>query len=159
MARPPRPEKPELEGPAGRIETLLELPETEPEGVALICHPHPQQGGTLHNKVAHTLARAFLKRGMAVLRFNFRGVGKSEGDFDDARGEVDDALACLEYLQERWPGKPAWLSGFSFGAAVAMSSHPSPSKSGTTTALSPKPPEAAKAPPLFWISSTVHPNL
>jgi len=120
MARPPRPEKPELEGPAGRIETLLELPETEPEGVALVCHPHPQQGGTLHNKVAHTLARAFLKRGMAVLRFNFRGVGKSEGDFDDARGEVDDALACLEYLQERWPGKPAWLSGFSFGAAVAI---------------------------------------
>jgi len=120
MARPPRPEKPDLQGPAGRIATLLELPDEEPAGVALVCHPHPQHGGTMHNKVAHTLARAFLKRGMAALRFNFRGVGKSEGDFDEARGEVDDALACLEYLKERWPGKPAWLSGFSFGAAVAI---------------------------------------
>lgn len=121
MPRPPRPEKPELNGPAGRLEALLEVPvDVEPSGVALVCHPHPQQGGTLQNKVAHTLARAFLQQGMRALRFNFRGVGGSEGEFDDARGEVDDALACVDWLRSRWPDEPLWIGGFSFGAAVAI---------------------------------------
>ena len=121
MPRPPRPEAPDIEGPAGRLEALLEVPAgVEPAGVAVVCHPHPQQGGTLQNKVAHTLARAFLQLGMRALRFNFRGVGDSEGEFDDARGEVDDALACIDWLRSRWPGESLWIGGFSFGAAVAI---------------------------------------
>ncbi len=121
MPRPPRPDKPDIHGPAGRLEALLESPaELTPSGVALVCHPHPLQGGTLNNKVAHTLARAFLERGMRTLRFNFRGVGASEGEFDDARGEVDDAHACIEWLRTNFAGEPLWLGGFSFGAAVAI---------------------------------------
>ncbi len=121
MPSPPRPEMPVIAGPAGGLQALLEVPVARPAaGLAVVCHPHPQQGGTLHNKVAHTLARAFLHCGKRALRFNFRGVGKSEGEFDDARGEVEDALACVAWLRERWPGEPLWLGGFSFGAAVAI---------------------------------------
>ncbi|MGB5347556.1 MAG: alpha/beta fold hydrolase [Woeseia sp.] len=124
MPSPPRPEHLFIDGPAGRLEALLESPEDDSSagsaGMALVCHPHPQQGGTLHNKVAHTLARAFYRSGMAALRFNFRGVGKSEGHFDEARGELADALACIDYLVKRWPQRPLWISGFSFGAAIAI---------------------------------------
>lgn len=121
MPRPPRPETPEIAGPAGRLEALLEVPaDVEPAGMAVVCHPHPLQGGTLQNKVAHTLARAFLQQGMRALRFNFRGVGGSEGEFDDARGEVDDALAAVAWLRSRWPDDALWIGGFSFGAAVAI---------------------------------------
>ncbi|NNL55018.1 MAG: alpha/beta fold hydrolase [Woeseia sp.] len=121
MPSRPQPETLFIDGPAGRLEALLEAPAVVPsKGVALICHPHPQQGGTMQNKVAHTLARAFYRSGYAALRFNFRGVGKSAGEYDEARGELADALACVDYLQQRWPQAPFWLSGFSFGAAIAI---------------------------------------
>jgi len=122
MPSPPRPESLLIDGPAGVLEAVLETPpaDVSARGMALVCHPHPQQGGTLQNKVAHTLARAFYRSGYRALRFNFRGVGKSAGSYDEARGELADAIACADYLQSRWPDEPLWLSGFSFGAAIAI---------------------------------------
>lgn len=108
-----------LEGPAGTLETLVETPDT-PIGVAVICHPHPLYQGSMSNKVAHTLARVFNDVGFAAVRFNFRGVGKSEGEYADAIGETDDALAVMQWARQRWPDKPLWLAGFSFGAYVAL---------------------------------------
>jgi len=110
-----------LPGPTGGLEALLDLPAAEPpRGIALICHPHPQHGGTMHNKVAYMLARSFVGLGVATLRFNFRGVGASQGSFDDGVGETDDAIAMAAWLRARWPGAPFYLGGFSFGAAVAV---------------------------------------
>lgn len=120
MASRPVTDEMYLDGPAGRLEALLEAPgDAEPRANALVCHPHPEHGGSLGNKVVHTLARAFLGRGMRALRFNFRGVGASGGQFDDGRGELDDALAAYDYLSSRWPDTPIWAAGFSFGAAMA----------------------------------------
>lgn len=121
MAKPPKSEKVTLDGPAGALEALLEVQEeAEIAGCAVVCHPHPLHGGTLQNKVAHTLARSFTGQGFASLRFNFRGVGESSGEFDEGRGELEDALAAVSWLTARYPGKPLWISGFSFGAAVAI---------------------------------------
>jgi alpha/beta superfamily hydrolase len=86
----------------------------------VICHPHSQAGGTLDNKVVHMLARAFQELGMPTLRFNFRGVGRSAGQFDNGVGETEDALAVIGWGRARWPGVPYWLAGFSFGAFVAL---------------------------------------
>ncbi|MGH8128674.1 MAG: alpha/beta hydrolase, partial [Gammaproteobacteria bacterium] len=91
-----------------------------PCAVAVVCHPHPQFGGTLDNKVAFTLARAATDGGAAALRFNFRGVGKSAGGFDGGAGEVADLKAAESWLQARWPGLPVWRLGFSFGAAMVL---------------------------------------
>ena len=104
-------------GPAGRIECAIDSPAQAPRGVAVICHPHPQHGGTLDNKVAQTLARATVQVGWRAVRFNFRGVGQSEGVWDEGRGEIDDALAVI--AQHREAGRPLLLGGFSFGAWVA----------------------------------------
>ena len=94
MRKSPRPEKLTVEGPVGPLESVLEMPGGDhPIAVALVCHPHPQHGGTMQNKVVHTLARAFLGTGIAALRFNFRGVGSSAGSFDEGNGEVQDVLA------------------------------------------------------------------
>jgi hypothetical protein len=121
MSKLPKTEKLSIAGPAGRLEALLESPKDgEPAGSAVICHPHPEHGGTMQNKVARTLARAFLARGFAALRFNFRGVGESEGRFDEGEGEVQDALAALRTMKERMGGSNPWLAGFSFGAAIAI---------------------------------------
>lgn len=121
MRKLPRSEALLLDGPAGTIESLLEAPpDQEPVGCAVVCHPHPVHGGTMHNKVAHTLARSFVNSGMAALRFNFRGVGKSAGAFDDGIGELDDIFAALDWLRNTLPESPLWLSGFSFGAALAV---------------------------------------
>lgn len=108
-----------LPGPAGRIEAALDLPAagTLPRGLAVVCHPHPLHGGTLQNKVVQTLARAFVSLGYRSLRFNFRGIGASEGAWDEGRGEVDDALAAVQ--AQRLAGEPLVLAGFSFGAYVA----------------------------------------
>lgn len=108
-------------GPAGRLEALLEEPEgSAPQAVALVCHPHPLYGGTMHNKVVYRLARALRHAGCVVLRFHFRGVGRSEGLHDQGRGEVEDARACLDWLRTRYPGLPYLLAGFSFGSRVIL---------------------------------------
>ena len=110
-----------LQGPVGQLESLLDLPASDAvDGAAVICHPHPKHGGTMHNKVAHTLARAFVRSGFAALRFNFRGTEGSGGSYDNAVGELDDARAALEWMQQRYPDVPLWLGGFSFGAAIAV---------------------------------------
>ncbi len=109
-------------GPAGRLEALLEEPDdVAPVEAALVCHPHPLHGGTLHNKVVHRTARALRRCGCAVLRFNFRGVNLSHGVHDGGPGEVQDARACLAELRRRYPALPFTLAGFSFGARVAVS--------------------------------------
>ena len=121
MSKHPVSEKLFIEGPVGRLEAILERPGEGPlEGCAVVCHPHPQHGGTMHNKVAHTLARAFVRSGFETLRFNFRGTEESEGSFDNGIGELDDALAALHWLSDRHPDLPIWLAGFSFGAAMAV---------------------------------------
>ncbi len=89
-------------------------------GCVVVCHPHPVHGGAMTNKVAHTLARSFVGVGFAALRFNFRGVGKSAGSFDEGRGEVDDVLAAMAWMRVSMPELPLWLAGFSFGAAMAI---------------------------------------
>lgn len=100
---------------------MLERPGDGPlDGCAVICHPHPQHGGTMHNKVVHTLARAFVRSRFEALRFNFRGTEESEGSYDNGVGELDDALAALHWLSDRHPDLPIWLAGFSFGAAMAV---------------------------------------
>ena len=91
--------------------------------IAVVCHPHPLYGGTLTNKVAHTVAKTFAGMGVETLRFNFRGVGQSQGEFDHGLGEVNDMLAAVSWLRERYPEAPLWLAGFSFGAFVALSGH------------------------------------
>lgn len=109
--------KESIVGPGGAIECALDLPAGEPAGVAVICHPHPVHGGTMDNKVVITLARAFLQIGFRTVRFNFRGVGESQGSWDEGIGEIDDALAVI--AAHRRPGERFMLSGFSFGAYVA----------------------------------------
>lgn len=121
MRKLPKREQFGIDGPAGRLEALLESPQdTAAIGCAVVCHPHPLHGGTMQNKVAHTLARSFIGAGLAALRFNFRGVGDSEGAFDDGNGEVDDVLAAVSWMQNRAPELPLWIAGFSFGAAMAV---------------------------------------
>src|SRR2546423_741750 len=110
-----------LAGPTGRLEALLEEPEdSEPREAELVCHPHPQHGGTMHNKVVHRIARGLRKAGAAVLRFNYRGVNRSEGEYAHGEGEMEDARAALSYLRERYPGLPLTIAGFSFGSRIAL---------------------------------------
>lgn len=121
MAKSPRTERLFIDGPAGRLEAILELSaEQIPVGSVVVCHPHPQHGGTMHNKVAHTLARAFVHAGFSALRFNFRGTEYSDGEFDAGTGELEDALAAINWLRARNPQLPLWIAGFSFGAAIAI---------------------------------------
>jgi len=109
----------EIAGPAGRLEALLEEPhDRQPWCVAVVCHPHPLHGGTLHNKVVYRLARGLRRAGVSVLRFNYRGVGRSQGEYAHLEGEIEDARAALAWLRARHPGLPHALAGFSFGARV-----------------------------------------
>jgi len=111
-----------IDGPAGALELAQNIPVHAPRGIALVAHPHPLQGGTLDNTVAQTLAKTFYALGYAVTRFNFRGVGRSEGTFDDGVGETSDALAALAHAQKRFGTDagppPVVLAGFSFGTYV-----------------------------------------
>jgi alpha/beta superfamily hydrolase len=110
-----------IDGPAGRLEAVIERPgEGALEGCAVVCHPHPQHGGTMHNKVVHTLVRAFVRSGYEALRFNFRGTEQSDGEYDEGNGELDDALATIAWMRARHASYPLWLAGFSFGAAIAV---------------------------------------
>lgn len=108
-----------IAGPAGAIECAIDEPVGSARGTAVLCHPHPQFGGTMDNKVVQTLARAFLQLGWRAVRFNFRGVGASAGHWDEGRGEIDDALAVIAAQRAAAPGLPLALGGFSFGGFVA----------------------------------------
>jgi alpha/beta superfamily hydrolase len=120
--RPPVPRPIVIEGPAGSIEGRLEDPagDRQPDVVGVVCHPHPLHGGTMQNKVVHTLARAMHELGTPTVRFNFRGVGGSAGAYADGEGEQQDALAVVAWARRRWRSERLWLAGFSFGAAVAL---------------------------------------
>ena len=110
-----------LEGPVGRLEALLEWSGAEnPRMTALVCHPHPLYGGTLHTKIVFRAAKAAIGLGLPTLRFNFRGVGRSEGTFAQGQGELDDVRAALDFLSERFTRLPIVLMGFSFGCWVGL---------------------------------------
>jgi alpha/beta superfamily hydrolase len=109
-----------FEGPAGRIEAIWKQPSNGAVKAAIVCHPHPLFGGTMHNKVVFQIARAFERLGYAVLRFNFRGTGLSEGTHDKGNAEQDDLRAAIEFVLERAAQDRLWLAGFSFGSAVML---------------------------------------
>jgi alpha/beta superfamily hydrolase len=113
----PRTLKQTVAGPAGDLVCATDTPDGPPRGLAVICHPHPQHGGTMDNKVVSTLARAFVQCGWRAVRFNFRGIGGSAGVWDEGRGEIDDALAVARALRQG--SEPLAMAGFSFGAFVA----------------------------------------
>ena len=110
-----------INGPSGAIEAILEKnDDVNLLGVIIICHPHPLFGGTMKNKVVHTISRACLRENLMVLRFNFRGVGKSQGTFDNGIGELKDATHMINYIQTHYRDLPIWIGGFSFGAGIAI---------------------------------------
>lgn len=110
-----------LAGPAGRLEALLwTSPDVDPPLVAVVCHPHPLFGGTMHNKVVFQTAKALHRFGIPVLRFNFRGVGLSQGVHDKGHGEQDDVRAALDYLATEFPARSILVAGFSFGSWVGL---------------------------------------
>ena len=108
-------------GPDGRLEGRYH-PSNRPQApLALLLHPHPQHGGTMNNKIIYKLYQTFTKRGFSTLRFNFRGVGRSQGQFDNGQGELSDAASALDWMQTQNPNtRSCWIAGFSFGAWVAM---------------------------------------
>lgn len=110
----------DIAGPAGRLEALLMNPDGPPAVAAVLCHAHPLHGGIMHFKVLFRAAKALQAHGAAVLRFNFRGVGRSEGVHDEGRGEQDDAAAAVNEMARRFPGLPIVLGGFSFGSSMAV---------------------------------------
>jgi uncharacterized protein len=127
----------EIPGPAGSLEALLDEPaaargvnpdglvengraDGRPRAAVVFAHPHPQYGGTMHTKVVYQTAKALARIGCSVLRFNFRGAGRSAGAFDEGRGERDDFRAALEFMRERYPGTPLWAGGMSFGSWVGL---------------------------------------
>lgn len=110
-----------IQGPAGAIEAAFDLPDTASRALlAIICHPLPTEGGSMHNKVVTMASRALRECGAATLRFNFRGVGHSEGSFDDGDGELDDLRAVAAWAKSEHPDKVLWLAGFSFGAWISL---------------------------------------
>jgi uncharacterized protein len=128
----------ELRGPAGRLEGVLHHdPAAVPARLAVVCHPHPLYGGTMHNKVAFRAAEALSELGLATLRFNFRGVNRSEGAFDDGRGEQDDLRSALEFLSDRFGRQPILVAGFSFGAAMTLRVAPGESAVDAMVAIAP----------------------
>src|ERR1700689_4504953 len=110
-----------IDGPAGKLEALLEEPEDrDPKHAVLVCHPHPQHGGTMHNKVVYRVARGLRRAGAVVLRFNYRGVNLSHGSYAHGEGELEDARAALVWLRGRFPDLPVTLAGFSFGSRIVL---------------------------------------
>lgn len=143
----------ELDGPAGKLEALLETPAAQADAVALVCHPHPLYQGTMHNKVVYTLARSFVRLGAAALRFNFRGVGTSEGEHGYGEGELQDALAAAAWIHRKWPQRRLYLAGFSFGAGVALQASATLDPQGLVTVAPPLDRVAGKVerPPCRWL--------
>ncbi len=119
-----------ITGIAGNLEGVAHLPDASPTAIAVVAHPLPTMGGTMENKVVTTLAKTFAEIGFATMRFNFRGVGASEGEFDSGNGEIEDALSVVHYAREAFGHLPLVLSGFSFGGYVAARTaqqlHPQP---------------------------------
>lgn len=109
-----------IDGPAGALEIDIEQPKDTPRGIVVVCHPHPQQGGTKDNKVVYMTARAAREAGFATIRFNFRDTGKSEGQYDEGRGEQDDLRAVRDWAMNASGLTIGGLAGFSFGSAVAL---------------------------------------
>ncbi len=109
----------QIQGPAGAIEAQHDLAPDGRSITAVMCHPHPQYGGSMHDAVLSTAADALLAAGVNCLRFNFRGVGASAGAFDQGEGETDDLMAVVDWLADEYPGNALWLVGYSFGAAVS----------------------------------------
>jgi len=121
MIAPVEPVAVEIEGPAGPLEALLTEPgSADVPAFAVVCHPHPLHQGTMNNKVVHTIVRAVNVMEQPAVRFNFRGVGKSAGRYDNGDGETDDLLAVIDWGRRRWPGSKIWLAGFSFGSHVTL---------------------------------------
>jgi alpha/beta superfamily hydrolase len=110
----------ELPGPVGRLEALLDEPDGAPRAAVVFAHPLPTHGGTMHTKVVFQGAKALARIGCAVLRFNFRGVGRSDGAWDNGRGELDDYRAATDFLAAKYPDLEMWAAGFSFGSYIAM---------------------------------------
>ncbi len=110
----------EIPGPLGTLECLLEVPAAPPRAAVVFAHPLPTEGGTMHTKVVFQSAKALARIGCAVLRFNFRGVGRSAGSWDKGVGELADFKAALDFMARRYPGLEVWAGGFSFGSYVAM---------------------------------------
>lgn len=144
-----------VEGPAGRIEGRLWLPEGEPRAACAVAHPHPLRGGSLHNTVVFRVARGLQAAGVVALRFNFRGVGLSAGTHDGGRGEVEDLRAVLDELETRFPALDLWAAGFSFGARTVAALAPTEPRLARVllvampvTAFDCKPIEAVRTPGL-----------
>lgn len=133
----------EIPGPAGRLQGALDDTGGAPSAVAVICHPHPLQQGSMQNKVTTTLARTFANLGAVSVRFNFRGVGASEGWHADGVGEREDVLAVVAWSRSRWPGLRVYLGGFSFGAAMALGVASRVEPAGLVTV----------APPVRWLTA------
>jgi uncharacterized protein len=114
----------EISGPAGAIEAHYQAATGANAAQAVLCHPHPQYGGNMHDAVLDCAARVLLAAGLGVLRFNFRGVGRSHGSYDGGRGEVDDLAAAITWLRDAQPDAPLWLGGYSFGAWIAWQALP-----------------------------------
>ena len=110
----------EIPGPAGPLEVLMDLPAGPPRAAVVFAHPLPTQGGSMHTKVVFQGAKAFTRIGCAVLRFNFRGVGRSAGAWDEGRGEMDDYRAAVDFVAAQYPDLELWAAGFSFGSYIAM---------------------------------------
>jgi alpha/beta superfamily hydrolase len=110
----------DLTGPAGRLEALIDEPHAPPRAAVVFAHPLPTHGGTMHTKAVYQGSKGLVRAGCAVLRFNFRGVGRSEGVFDQGPGEMADFRAALDEMSVRYPGLPLWAAGFSFGAWIAL---------------------------------------
>jgi alpha/beta superfamily hydrolase len=121
MASPQQVSKSLIAGSAGAIEVAAHVPDAHPfAAIAVVAHPHPLFGGTMDNKVVTSMARAFTDAGAATWRFNFRGVGRTEGTHEEGRGETDDMLTVIRHVRDLHPGLPLWLCGFSFGGAVTL---------------------------------------
>ena len=112
----------EIPGAVGQLEALLDLPSGTPRRAVVFAHPLPIKGGTMHTKVVFQATKALTRIGCAVLRFNFRGVGRSAGAWDNGRGEMDDYRAAVDFLSGRYPDLEMWAAGFSFGSYIAMTS-------------------------------------
>ena len=134
-----------LAGKAGSLEALLQNPEGKPKGAAIVCHAHPLHGGMMHFRIVFRAAKTIQAAGLACLRFNFRGVGASQGEHDYGRGEQDDVRTAIAELEKRFPGLPLLLGGFSFGAQMALSV--APTHSGVAWAFGLGFPLRSMAPP------------